>query len=535
MLIEIFCEKLRDKKIRFSQSLNVILGDDNATNSIGKSSLLMVIDFAFGGRSLLEHNTDIIEELGDHDYFFTFKFDGEDYVFRRGTYRPDLVYKCDKDYGVLDPIDNTEYTAFLNAAYAIDAEDISFRTLIGLYSRVWGKDNLNVYKPLHIVQTQSPKECVNNLIKTFGKYDSIRDLVDRLKKAEDKRSALSSAFRRQIIPKISKRKYQSNETRIDEIEDEIQDIKVNLARYATNLAEIANREILDLKVQKDALLDSKLQLDSKLLRTERNIAENRHIKSRHFSSLKDFFPQIDESRLVAIEEFHSGLAKVLRSELREEKRSLQDQISRIDAEIKSIDQRMAETLNSLDNPSLVVDRVYEISKELQETKEANQNFELNEELGESISSYRAKLSEEKSLVIAGIEDQLNDQINRIVTDVFGPDRKSPIIQLTESNYSYEVFEDTGTGTAYTSLLVLDLAVFSITSLPSISHDTLLYKNIENDSVANLLKVYCDSPKQSFIAIDEADKYGVEAAELLRNRCVVQLTNDHVLYEKDWRS
>ena len=74
MLTEIRSEQFRARVIKFGPSLNVVLGDDNATNSIGKSSLLMVIDFAFGGSSLLEHNKDIVHELGDHDYYFTFEF-----------------------------------------------------------------------------------------------------------------------------------------------------------------------------------------------------------------------------------------------------------------------------------------------------------------------------------------------------------------------------------------------------------------------------------------------------------------------------
>ncbi len=66
MLSEIRCDKFRMGSIQFHKGLNVILGDDNATNSIGKSTLLMIIDFALGGDSLLKHNGDIVDELGHH-------------------------------------------------------------------------------------------------------------------------------------------------------------------------------------------------------------------------------------------------------------------------------------------------------------------------------------------------------------------------------------------------------------------------------------------------------------------------------------
>jgi len=119
--------------------------------------------------------------------------------------------------------------------------------------------------------------------------------------------------------------------------------------------------------------------------------------------------------------------------------------------------------------------------------------------------------------ISLLQNTINDGINRIVTSLFGPDRKSPSIQLKETNYSYEVFEDTGTGTAYASLIVLDLAIFKLTILPFIAHDSVLFKNIENDSVSNLFKIYSGSEKQAFVAIDEIYKYGDETSSFLSSQ------------------
>ena len=60
MLIEIRCEIFREQAITFHEGLNVVLGDSVATNSIGKSALLMVLDFVFGGETFLDHNTDVV-------------------------------------------------------------------------------------------------------------------------------------------------------------------------------------------------------------------------------------------------------------------------------------------------------------------------------------------------------------------------------------------------------------------------------------------------------------------------------------------
>lgn len=534
MLIEIRSDKFRQRVIKFQAGLNVVLGDDNATNSIGKSSLLMVLDFALGGESLPEHNKDIVVELGHHDYFMTFLFNGVTYRFSRGTARPELVYPCDSEFRAEDPIDLDEFKAFLKSSYALGTEDISFRSMVGLYLRVWGKQNLDVHHPLNNVPNQSPKECVDNLIKTFGLYASIAVLASDLKQLETEETDLKRAFRSQIVPRVGRREYEENTVRIDEMESELSEIKQNLAMFALNIAAIANREMLELKTQKDKLLETKLQLDSKLVRVRRSLAESRFVKSRHFESLKDFFPGVNTERLANIETFHSSLAKVLRVELQDSEAALKAQVDRANAEIAAIDERLLQRLGALESPGLVVDRVFDISTKLRTAKQENGYFDKMQSVSASRRMKEGELSAKKEAVLREIENRLNRTMREIVSSVFGEQRKSPHIELTESNYHFEVFEDTGTGTAYSSMIVLDLAVFRSTELPVLIHDSVLFKNIENKAVSNLLKVYLASDKQSFIAIDEVDKYGEASASMLRERAVVQLDDERVLYIKDWR-
>lgn len=62
MLVEIYCDKFKtggkDGKIRpaikFHKGLNAVMGDSNRSNSIGKSTLLMIIDFVFGGEDYIQ-------------------------------------------------------------------------------------------------------------------------------------------------------------------------------------------------------------------------------------------------------------------------------------------------------------------------------------------------------------------------------------------------------------------------------------------------------------------------------------------------
>lgn len=535
MLIEIRCDKFRTGAIAFGPGLNAILGDGNATNSIGKSILLMVIDFAFGGDSLLEYNKDLVRELGEHDYYFVFRFDDELYRFRRGTAEASRVYVCDESFQPQRFLNIDEYTSLLKRSYALDIPHLSFRALVGLYLRVWGKKNLSVGRPLHVVPEQKSRDCVDTLLKVFERFDAIHSLAEELDAAEAKTKALRQAQKQSIVSTVGKRRYSDNQDRIGALEAELADIRANLARYATSLSAIVNEEVLQLKQEKDRLLSVRLTINARLQRVRRNLGENRNIRKESFAELVHFFPAINQERLEKVEEFHNDVARLLKAELVESVKQLEQQLAQIDAAIREVEEGMARSLSSVEDPGTLVDRVYDLSRELTVAKEENTRFETQSALQSNLQNLRSLLVSEKKKVLSTVEAIVNDGMGRLVRSAFGEDRKSPRLTLREDNYSFEVNDDTGTGTAYASLILIDLTVFLATRLPVVAHDTVLFKNIENDSVAKLITVYLATTKQSFIALDEIHKYGGEAAQVLRDRSVIQLDDQHVLYVKDWRT
>jgi hypothetical protein len=511
-----------------------VIGDDNATNSIGKSSFLMIVDFVFGGDSLIKHNKDIVKELGEHEYFFTFKFGNEAHRFCRGTLHHDVVYLCDENRSPLSSITITKFRTFLRQEYFGGMPHVSFRSIAGLFSRVWGKKNLDVHRPLHSIGTQPALETVDTAVKAFGMYEPIASLAASIAELREDESAFRRALRREFIPKIGKSEYKDNVSRIKEAEGELAEIKEKLALFALSISSIANRDMKELKGEKDQLLDVKLELESRLGRIRKNLKDGRFVKSRNFHSLKEFFPEVNQSRLLEIETFHSKLASLLKDELHAEERQLVSQLEGVSEALNGIDTQIATRLGPLDAPGLVVERVLDLSAKLRDAQTENDYFEKKNELHDAIQTREDELVDKKRAILKSVEDALNAQMRVIVERAFGPQKKSPQIVLEENNYSFEVFEDTGTGTAYSSLLVLDLAFFALTKLPLLIHDSMLYKNIENDAVARLLFEYVNQSKQSFIAIDEVDKYGVEAASKLRSCSVVSLSDDFVLFKKDWR-
>ncbi len=534
MLTEVRCEKFREKSIYFHSGLNVVLGDNVATNSIGKSTLLMVLDFVYGGESFLNHNKDVVSELGNHDYYFSFKFGDESYYFRRGTFKPDLVYACDKDYQELEPLNIEDYTAFLKASYSLEDVDLSFRSTVSLFSRVWGKENLDVKHPLHSFKSQKPSDCVTNTIKLFKKYNPIKLLAENVKNKSEEKTTITKAFKGGLISKTSKIKYKNNLTTITSIDSEIEEIKNNLKKYAVNIAEIANREVMDLKIEKDKLLSEKLRLDSRLLRVKNDLEQNKAIKSKHLSPLLKYFPDVNTEKLEEVEFFHSKITRILRKELKSSEIELSTSLESVVNEINNIDRKIAAVISDIENPNIVVDRVYELSQEHAAASKEIEYFETDVQIKSDLKGAKDLLAAEKIRILEFIENVLNDKNRRNVTEIYSEERRNPSLHLGQNSYTFELVEDTGTGKAYSNLILLDLAFLETTILPFLIHDSVLFKNIQNDAVAKLIALYESTRKQTFIAIDEIEKYGKVAEQKLKNKKVIKLDNENVLYIKDWR-
>lgn len=90
MLLEIRCKEFKDEgKVRdlivFHPGLNTIMGASRASNSIGKTTFLLVIDFVFGGRDYVMLNNDVTKNVGEHSVEFAFNSE------RIFTVSPDLL------------------------------------------------------------------------------------------------------------------------------------------------------------------------------------------------------------------------------------------------------------------------------------------------------------------------------------------------------------------------------------------------------------------------------------------------------------
>ena len=124
--------KVREKII-LNPGLNVVLGTNDGANSIGKSSFLMVVDFALGGDDYIDKCPDIQDNVKAHTICFAFEINGEMKYFSRSTIDKAQVSVCDSKYNPIESISIAKYRKFLAENYETGGSYQTFRNGIYLF------------------------------------------------------------------------------------------------------------------------------------------------------------------------------------------------------------------------------------------------------------------------------------------------------------------------------------------------------------------------------------------------------------------
>lgn len=523
----IFAEDIID----FHEGLNVVLGDNKGSNSIGKSTLLMIVDFVFGGNTYISHNSDVVANLGHHEFGFTFKFNNTEYHFVRGTENPDTVYKSNNKYEKLHEIKVNDLTNQLKRLYELDSVQLTFRAAVNTFSRVWGKENNNVNKPLHSFAQDNFNQAVTNLIKLFNRYDAIAMQDKELRRLQDQRLVLNKAGAHKLIPKITKTKFDKNTKEIEVLIKEIERLGKSTYSKSGDITEIVSEEMIALREIKKRLLDEREYYISRFNRTTRTIKKS---AGAGFEDLLEFFPNVNVEKLQNIESFHQGISSILSDELESAKKELERKIDELDKEINLVIKKQEQLLKPDEELNVFIDSLIELSSRLKGLQLENNYYRKLLGLKGDIDTKKGELEELKEKIIKEINKAINTKLKEINDLIHEDKRTVPELNLTYSKYEYKFFDNTGTGKAYTNLIIFDLTMLTLTKLPFIMHDSFLFKNIEKEAVEKIINFYNSMSKQVFIAIDIIDMYNKETQNILEEKKVILLSNDKLLTTLDWR-
>ncbi len=543
MLKEVSCDafKIGDEPrppIKFHMGLNTVLGSVRGeAGSIGKSTMMLIIDFVFGGNTYVD--SDAVKELDDHTIYFTFEFDGVEYRFARRPSDPGNVVVVDKNRNVLDTWEIKQYTSWLADQYDMDLPGASFRDTISRFFRVYGKNNHNELKPL---QTrggeEAQRDAINILISLFEYYESIEDFKTQLNEADARISAFRTARRYEFIPSAvdGLTKYKANVVEIAALELERQKL-AQADEASVDPAEVENanernalrRQLNDIRRTIKAKKDELHLLDL-------NLQHGAYPTEADLKSLHEFFPEANLVKLVEVEKFHTKIQTILTEELLEAKQQVETQI----AELQTLEEQILSCMDSIPTSKAFTDEFLDaytsLDRRINKLKDENDAFDTRDRLQREKKEAKDRYDKQLESVLSKIEIAINTQMDAINDEVTGGEYNAPKLTLNAYNsYNFETPKDKGTGTNHRSMIIYDLAVLQNTNLPALAHDSIMFDSMPRPDLSNLIRVYNDQiEKQIFIAVDKTSECTQEAQQILQETTLLKLdNNEQALFGEKW--
>lgn len=168
-------------------------------------------------------------------------------------------------------------------------------------------------------------------------------------------------------------------------------------------------------------------------------------------------------------------------------------------------------------------------------------FDQSKKLVQDVKDAKSALKENEKSILERIEKSVNEQLEIYNNFVCSGEKKTPRLSLPDgSHYTLETFTDEGAGTAYKNLIIFDLAVLKLTSLPILIHDTNLFKNIGDEPLEKIFQLYKSegynlfSQKQIFVAFDKETSFSEDLQKILHQTAVITLGKDgNELFGYSW--
>ena len=542
MLDWIYSEKLKTKSrpdgtIHFHKGLNVILGSRDGTTSIGKSTSLLLIDYAFGGDSYLK--TDAIKTLGEHEIQFSFLFKNERYIFSRSTNESKEVIRLDNSKNPIRVYSKAEFITLLATEYGLSLPGISFRNTVSRFFRIYPKNNYTESHPLQMNSgMESQEKAISVLIALFGFYQDISTLKIQLTECSNRIKAFKDARKYEFIPSMvnGEKRYRENEAEISTLLHKLEILKANSGQTVIpeDIEYDAQRHDLLFKIRDIQKELHKKEAEIKLL--EDNLHYGALPTEADIHSLLEFFPNANTTKIMDIEKFHNKIQFILHEELEATISSAKEELKTIKKSFSSLTEQLSEIPVSPVFSDDFLQTYTALDRKIHKLQEENSTYKSMQELKNEKEKLSNRLTQHTELLLRDIQSKINFMLEKISDEVSDSKDTPPMLHLRSANsYDFSTEDDEGTGTRYKGMLYYDLSILYLTPLPAIAHDSLLFANLSDQNIRKILMLYAEEKeKQIFIAFDRYENYGNAIKELLQTNCVLKLSGrEQALFGRQW--
>lgn len=548
MLKTISCDKFFEnglirKPIQFNMGLNCILGNDAASNSIGKSTLLMIIDFCFGGNDYVFKEKDTIQHIGEHEIKFEFIFNGVSKYFKRATNSYTFIDICDKNYNIINRITLENFRLGLLKYYGLEKYGMSFRDWISPFFRIYNRKTHNELRPINAHVRETDGDGIVNLLRMFNKYDEIEELNNHYKEKKELKKQYDNLKRFKIAPIASNEKeYYQMKRDLESYEKELLQLDTDNKTNTNDSSVIEMERKKELKKEKGKLRKQKIALEEQLNSIEVDSDYDEQAFARQYKSLTKFFPNVNLKTIIELEKFHKEVTGFIKNDINETNENILNMISIIDGQIKKIDE---ELLNYKQVPNVsdsYIERRHQLIDLINNLKSSIVNYEQQQIANNEFEKCKENLEMGVQQNLSFVEIFLNGKMKDYNNSIRQAKKKyTPLFNFnTLASYSFYTPNDTGTGTRYKAVCLLDLAIIDGTPLPSFCHDSIMFTNIEDETARDLLKIYATkNNKQIFVAVEKPSRYnevldnGKVYNIALANKVIQLFEDERALFGFQW--
>ena len=267
-----------------------------------------------------------------------------------------------------------------------------------------------------------------------------------------------------------------------------------------------------------------------------NMSQGVYPTEADLASLHELFPEANLQKLIDIERFHNKIQTILQDELEAAMARLKEELIPLKQMVDKL-QKLAEEIR----PSMAFSQEFlsaytRLDRRIHKLEDENEAFDTRNTLQNEKKSASDRLKSQMVTVLKVIELTINRHMSEISDVVSQGKDNPPILGIKEYNsYSFETPKDTGTGTNFKGMLIYDLSILDSTALPALAHDSLLFANVSDETIEQILALYArEKQKQIFIAFDREGKYDVETQSIIKENTVLKLdTDEQALFGWKW--
>lgn len=531
------CKNIQEGKISFHQGLNTIIGYNN---SVGKSLLLFAIDFAYGGEDYSTIDQAMIENIGHHTIKFTHNFNGILHTYLRSTEQPDIVKEL-RNNQVIKHWTIDQYRKYLHLQLNDPSLLLSFRELIGPFSRINLKNSNQVAYPMYFYNAQKPSNQVECLLKTYHIYEKYMDEKITMQNRKSDLSKYVGARELKIVETIDKNTRIEYEKRIEELNKLKNELKIKYSDGLITLDELQLDNLKELRKQLKALRRQKTVLEAKKNDIILDMGDLETTVSSNYNELKRFFPNNNFKELDDVISYAKKLIKITKNEKIESINEIDENLSILNVNILELENEIKKIIPNKKIPTSILDDYAKIDAEILAKENAikkEMEFEKYKLVAnQSEDTYKKKLQQ----VIPDFVEEFNIYLKSENDSIFS-NLSSPVLEInanTASSYSLHTEADIGNASTTRGLIIFDILALKKTCVPYLIHDGFITNAFVNENLVKILNYYVTScetlkNKQVFLCLEKADTYKEKLKEIAFTHKIIELDlDDKSLYGRAW--